>query len=74
MKIIITQFSQVSSYFRYLTLSIILSTQFPNNLSMRSFLNMLGLDSHPYNKPNKVTIPYAVMFISLESKKKDNLN
>jgi hypothetical protein len=47
MKIIITQFSQVSSYFRYLTLSIILSIQFPNNLSMRSFLNMLSLDSHP---------------------------
>jgi len=45
-----------------------------NNFSLRYFLNMLGLDSHPYNKQDKVTIPYVVMFISLENKRKDNPN
>jgi hypothetical protein len=70
MKTIITQFSQVSTYFRFLTLSIILRTQFPNNFCLLSFLNKLGLDSHLYNKPDKVTVPYVAMFISLEIKEK----
>jgi hypothetical protein len=47
--------------------NILLSTQFSNNLSLRSSLNVSDHVSHPYNTKGKITVLYIFIFIFLDS-------